>query len=127
MFPPSTTAWAVSAARTAAVSEEVVVLPLVPVTPTVGEGHRRRNRSASDTSAGTVGSPAARASTSVRRAARSRGSVVGKSGVIDGEVATSSASAQADTGSTSGPRASATGRPPSWAIPSTSCSSERPS
>ena len=66
-------------------------MPFVPVTPMVGAGQRRRNRSASETSAGTVGSPPARASTSARRAARSRGSVVGKSGVIDGEVATRSA------------------------------------
>jgi hypothetical protein len=56
-----------SAARRAAVSDDVVVLPLVPVTPIVGAGQRRRNRSASETSAGTVRSPPARASTSDRR------------------------------------------------------------
>ena len=91
MLPPSTTGWAGSAASRAAISEDVVVLPLVPVTPMVGAGQRRRNRSASETRAGTVRSPPARASTSVRRAARRRGSVVGKSGVIDGDVATRSA------------------------------------
>ena len=77
MLPPSTTGCAGSAASSAAVSDDVVVLPFVPVTPMVGAGQRRRNRSASETSAGTVGSPPARASTSDRSAARRRGSVVG--------------------------------------------------
>ena len=80
MLPPRTTGWAGSAARIAAVSDDVVVLPFVPVTPIVGAGHSRRNRSGSETSAGAVGSPAARAATSARSAARRRGSVVGKSG-----------------------------------------------
>ena len=87
-------------------SDAVVVLPLVPVTPIVGATHSRRNRSGSETSAGAPGSPAARAATSAASAARSRGSVVGKSGLIDGEVVTSAAPAQAVAGSTSGPSAS---------------------
>ncbi len=70
MLPPSTTG-AAPAPRTAAVSEEVVVLPLVPVTPIVIAGHRRRNRSTSLTTA-----TCAALSISAR-AARSRGSVVG--------------------------------------------------
>ena len=61
MLPPSSTGWAGSAARRAAMSDDVVVLPFVPVTPIVGAGQRRRKRSASDTSAGAVGSPAGRA------------------------------------------------------------------
>ena len=57
----------------AAISDEVVVLPFVPVTPIVGAGHRRRNRSVSETSAGAAGSPAARAATSAcERAAEAR-------------------------------------------------------
>ena len=55
--------------------------------------HRRRNRSGSETRAGAVESPAARAATSAWSAARRRGSVVGKSGLIDGEVVTSAAPA----------------------------------
>ncbi len=43
MFPPRTAGWLGSAARSAAASAEVVVLPFVPVTPIVGAGHRRRN------------------------------------------------------------------------------------
>ena len=58
MFPPSTAGCAGSAARMAAASDAVVVLPFVPVTPTVGAGHSRRNRSGSETSAGALGSPA---------------------------------------------------------------------
>ena len=127
MLPPRMTGWAASAARIAAVSDEVVVLPFVPVTPTVGTGHRRRKRSASDTSAGTVRSPPARASTNARNAARRPGSVVGKSGVIDGEVATSAASAQVVAGSTSGPSISRTARSPSAAIASASSPAGRPS
>ena len=111
----------------AAVSEDVVVLPFVPVTPIVGAGHSRRKRSASDTSAGTLGLPSMRASTSARRAARRRGSVVGKSGVIDGEVATRSAIAQVVRGSTSGPSARVTVRSPSAAIASARSSAGRPS
>ena len=49
------------AARTAAVSDDVVVLPFVPVTPMVGAGQSRRKRSGSETSAGDGSSPAARA------------------------------------------------------------------
>ncbi len=108
-------------------SEEVVVLPFVPVTPTVGAGQSRRNRSASDTSAGTVASPPALASTRARSAARRCGSVVGKSGVIDGEVATRSAFAQVVAGSIAGPRASVTGRPPRAAMASARSSAGRPS
>ena len=52
MFPPRIVGWAASAASSAAVSEEVVVLPFVPVTPTVGQGHIRSTRSASLTRAG---------------------------------------------------------------------------
>ena len=58
MFPPRTTGWTGSAARIAAVSEAVVVLPFVPVTPIVGATHRRRKRSGSDTRAGASASPA---------------------------------------------------------------------
>ena len=54
MFPPRTAGWTGSAARIAAISDDVVVLPFVPVTPIVGAGHRRRNRSGSETSAGRV-------------------------------------------------------------------------
>ena len=54
MFPPRTAGWRGSAARIAWASAEVVVLPLVPVTPIVGAGHRRRNRSGSLTRAGAV-------------------------------------------------------------------------
>ena len=61
----------------AAVSDAVVVLPLVPVTPIVGAGQSRRKRSASETMAGAPGSPFARAERSARNAVRSRGSVVG--------------------------------------------------
>ena len=53
LLPPSTTGWAGSPARIAAIRAEVVVLPFVPVTPTVGAGQSRRNRSASETSTGT--------------------------------------------------------------------------
>ncbi len=77
MFPPSTTGCDGSAASSAAISDAVVVLPFVPVTPIVGAGHSRRKRSGSETIAGAPGSPARRAATSVARAARSRGSVVG--------------------------------------------------
>ena len=77
MLPPSTAGWAGSAARIAAINEAVVVFPFVPVTPTVGATHSRRNRSGSEINAGTDGSPAARAATSAWSAARSRGSVVG--------------------------------------------------
>ena len=45
MLPPRTTGWAGSAARIAAVSDDVVVLPFVPVTPIVGAGQSRRKRS----------------------------------------------------------------------------------
>ena len=61
----------------AAISDAVVVLPFVPVTPIVGAGHRRRNRSASETRAGADGVAGPRAATSARSAARRRGSVVG--------------------------------------------------
>ncbi len=108
-------------------SDDVVVLPFVPVTPIVGAGVNRRNRSASETSAGAVRSPSARAATSACKAARRRGSVVGKSGVIEGDVATSAAPAQVAAGSTSGPRASATVRPPSAAIASARSAAGRPS
>ena len=77
MLPPRTTGCAGSAARIAAVSDDVVVLPFVPVTPIVGAGQRRRNRSASETSAGAVGSPPARAVDQrprARRAAAARSS-----------------------------------------------------
>ena len=77
MLPPRTAGWVGSAARIAAASDDVVVLPFVPVTPIVGAGQSRRNRSGSETTAGTVSSPAARASTSAASAARRRGSVVG--------------------------------------------------
>ena len=77
MLPPRTTGWAGSAARIAAVSDAVVVLPFVPVTPIVGATHRRRKRSGSDTRAGALASPPARAATSATSAARRRGSVVG--------------------------------------------------
>src|SRR5262245_26939710 len=103
MFPPSTAGWRGSAPRIAAVSDDVVVLPFVPVTPVTGAGHRRRNRSGSETRAGDLASPAARAATNARSAARNRGSVVGKSGLIEGDVVTSAASAHVETGSTSGP------------------------
>ena len=46
MLPPRSTG-ASPRARTAAIIELVVVLPLVPVTPTVRAGHSRRNRSTS--------------------------------------------------------------------------------
>ena len=45
MLPPRTAGWIGSAERIACASADVVVLPLVPVTPTVGAGHSRRNRS----------------------------------------------------------------------------------
>jgi alkanesulfonate monooxygenase SsuD/methylene tetrahydromethanopterin reductase-like flavin-dependent oxidoreductase (luciferase family) len=61
----------------ACASEEVVVLPFVPVTPPVGAGQRRRTRSGSLTTAGTLLSPARRAATSSASTARRRGSVVG--------------------------------------------------
>ena len=76
-MPPSSTGCVGSAARIAAVSAAVVVLPFVPVTPIVGAGHKRRKRSASETRAGAVRSPDARAATSAASAARRRGSVVG--------------------------------------------------
>src|SRR5439155_20428643 len=94
MFPPRTTGWPGSASRTAAISDDVVVLPFVPVTPIVVDGQRRRNRSASETIAGAVGSPDPRAATNARSAPRRRGSVVGKSGLIDGEVVTRAAARQ---------------------------------
>ena len=77
MLPPRTTGWAGSAASSAAISDDVVVLPFVPVTPIVGAGQSRRNRSGSETRAGASGSPAARGRDERRSAARSRGSVVG--------------------------------------------------
>ncbi len=77
MLPPRMAGCDGSAARMAVARAEVVVLPLVPVTPMVGASHRRRKRSGSDTRAGAVGSPAARAATRAWSAARSRGSVVG--------------------------------------------------
>ena len=77
MLPPRIAGWSGSAARIAWASDDVVVLPFVPVTPIVGAGHSRRNRSDSDTSAGAAASPAARAATSACSAARRRGSVVG--------------------------------------------------
>ena len=111
MLPPSTTGWIGSAARIAAISDDVVVLPFVPVTPIVGAGQSRRNRSASrDQRPARAGSPRDERS---RSAARSRGSVVGKSGLIEGDVATSAAPAHAAAGSTSGPATSRTGRPSS--------------
>ena len=103
MFPPSSARWVGSAASRAWASAEVVVLPFVPVTPIVGAGHRRSTRSGSDTSAGAVGSPAARASRTVTRAARRRGSVVGKSGLTDGDVVTRAMPSMAAAGSTAGP------------------------
>ena len=111
MLPPRTTGWRGSAARTAAVSEDVVVLPLVPVTPIVGAGHSRRNRSTSRP---------ARGGRRRRRRARRRGPqrrteprlgrrVVG----VDRRRASSPARHRpsADAGSTSGPSAQAS-RPP---------------
>ncbi len=77
MFPPRTAGWSGFAARIACASDDVVVLPFVPVTPIVGAGHRRRNRSDSLTSAGVDASPAARAATRAWSWARRRGSVVG--------------------------------------------------
>jgi hypothetical protein len=77
MFPPSSAGCDGSAASSAWASEAVVVLPFVPVTPTVGAGQRRRNRSGSETTAGAVGSPAARRATRSASALRRRGSVVG--------------------------------------------------
>ena len=77
MLPPRTAGWIGSAERIAWASDDVVVLPLVPVTPIVGAGHSRRNRSASATSAGAVASPPARRATSAWSWARRRGSVVG--------------------------------------------------
>ena len=77
MFPPSTAGWSGSVARSAAISDDVVVLPFVPVTPIVGAGQSRRNRSGSETRAGASGSPPRRRSTSARNASRRRGSVVG--------------------------------------------------
>ena len=53
MLPPRTTA-AGPAASTAAVSDAVVVLPLVPVTPMVVAGQRRRKRSISLTTGTTA-------------------------------------------------------------------------
>ena len=103
MFPPRIASWAGSAARIAWVRADVVVLPFVPVMPTVADGHSRRNRSGSQMTAGAVGSPADRRRTRSRRAARSRGSVVGKSGLMDGELVTRSAPSHACSGATSGP------------------------
>ncbi len=97
----------------AAASDDVVVLPFVPVTPIVGQGHSRRTRSVSLTSAGDPTGSARCASTTARRAARSRGSAVGKSGLMLGEVAIRSAADHVDAGSTSGPSRSSTARPPS--------------
>ena len=77
MLPPRTAGWIGSAERIACASADVVVLPFVPVTPIVGAGQRRRNRSASETSAGAEASPPARRATSAWRSARRRGSVVG--------------------------------------------------
>ncbi|OGO59030.1 MAG: hypothetical protein A2V85_01305 [Chloroflexi bacterium RBG_16_72_14] len=127
MLPPRTAGWSGSAARIAWASEAVVVLPLVPVTPTVGAGQRRRNRSDSPTRAGTSGSPAARASTRARSWLRRRGSVVGESGVIEGEVVTRAASRQVPAGSTSGPRRSVTSQSPSCPIAASSSPAGRPS
>ncbi len=70
MLPPRTTG-APPVARIAAISDEVVVLPFVPVIPIVVAGQRRRNRSTSLT---TGIRPSASNSAS---AARRRGSVVG--------------------------------------------------
>ena len=111
MFPPRTTGCEGSPARRCAASAAVVVLPFVPVTPIVGAGQRRRKRSGSDTRTGAVGSPAATRAASASSAARRRGSVVGKPGVIEGLKATSAAPAQAVAGSISGPQARVTGRP----------------
>ena len=127
MFPPRIAGCSGSAARIACASELVVVLPFVPVTPIVGAGHSRRNRSDSDTSAGAAASPAARAATSAWSCPRRRGSVVGKSGVIEGEVATSAAPDQAEAGSTSGPRRSSTCLSSSCAIEPSSAEASRPS
>src|SRR3989442_8394441 len=102
MLPPSATGCAGSAARTAAMSDEVVVLPFVPVTPIVGAGQRRRNRSASDTSTGVPLMSPARRATSAFKASLIRGSVVEKSGLIDGDVPTSAAPAQALSGARPG-------------------------
>ena len=128
MLPPRTTGCAGSAARIAAVSDEVVVLPFVPVTPIVGAGHRRRNRSASETSAGAVASPPARASTSARSAARRRGSVVGKSGLIDGDVVDERGAGPGRRRVDVRPeRQASRGRPSSAAIASPSSAAGRPS
>ena len=78
MLPPSTTGCAGSAARSAAVSDDVVVLPFVPVTPIVGAGHRRRNRSGSrDERRAPRDRPRRGVARARRSAARRRGSVVG--------------------------------------------------
>ena len=66
-------------------------------------GTQPQEESASDTSGGAVRSPASRARHEIRRAARRDGSVVGKYGVIDGDVATSSAPAHVAAASTLGP------------------------
>ena len=78
MLPPRTTGCAGSAARIAAVSDEVVVLPFVPVTPIVGRRAQAqeqvglRDERGRRRVAGRAGARRGPAS-----AARSRGSVVG--------------------------------------------------
>ena len=85
MLPPSTTGWTGSAARMAAVSEAVVVLPFVPVTPIVGadaqaqeqvglgdEGRARRVAAGSRGDEGLQGRPQARLGRRVVRVDRRR-------------------------------------------------------
>ncbi len=116
MFPPSTAGCSGSVARRAWVSADVVVLPLVPVIPTVAAGHRRRNRSTSETIAGAAMSSASRRASRSASTRRSRGSVVGYAGLIDGEVVTRAAPMIASAGSTSGPSNRRTGRPSTASI-----------
>ncbi len=118
MLPPSTTG-ASPAASTAAASELVVVLPFVPVTPTVAAGHSRRNRSTSLT---TGTRPAA--STSAR-AARRRGSVVGKWLLTEGDVQISAWPSSTSRGSSDGPSSRRGERSPSASMVSTRASAGR--
>ena len=103
MFPPRTTGCEASAARMAAVSADVVVLPFVPVMPTVVAGHSRRKRSGSLTSGGAPRSPAAAAATIGAMAARRAVSAVGYAGLAEGEKQTRAAPRTAAAGSTPGP------------------------
>ncbi len=116
MFPPSVTGWTGSAARIAAASDEVVVFPFVPVTPTVGARQSRRKRSGSLTSGASPPATAASGSRCAASARRRSASAVGKAGFADGEKQMSAAPSTAAAGSTSGPRARATRRPSSASI-----------